>query len=184
MYHTTALPKIQLCKALGLMNNNEEISFRYPKKIGFILIWLGLPFIVMLIFILGCAASYWIYSLEFRSEEFLVDLFKGGALLGMSLWMFASLIHWIKDRHAFITSYVLTKDGISIESVSGISELLPWSDFEYAIYHWALRYVKIYSKKLDKPVTLIFGTPGKPIDNYDLAKDLISTKLRVDRKFW
>src|SRR3954469_259173 len=170
------------------MNNQEEISFKYPYKIGHLMIWFGLPFIGLLISILIGATCYWLYSLKFNAEGFYISLFKGVVLLGVSLWMLASFVHWVRDRHAFITSYTLSDNGIFIELSSGIKQQISWSDFDFAIDHWTLRYIKIFSIKSEKPVTLIFGTPGKPnknaTANYELAKILVSSRLKVIKKYW
>lgn len=170
------------------MDPKEEISFKYPNKIGHVMIWLGLPILGMMILLLISATFYWLYSLRIYNEGFYIDLFKGLALLGVSLWMSASFIHWVKDYHACITSYTLSDTGVSIEMASGLKQELTWSDFDSAFDNRTLRYIKIFSKKIDKPVTIIFGTPGKPSNsataNYKQAQILVSSKMRVVKKYW
>ncbi|MBE0448874.1 MAG: hypothetical protein IBX64_12435 [Actinobacteria bacterium] len=165
------------------MEEEQIVTFGYPYKLGYAMIWIGLPLLGVIILILFCASIFWLYQLEIGSDEFLFDLLKGGLVLGVSIWMLASFFHWCRDRHAFVTEYTLSQCGVYVEASAGPSFKVPWTEFECAVDNFTLRYIKIYSKNLDRPVTLLFGTPGTP-HNYELAKELVRSKLRVVRRFW
>lgn len=59
--------------------------------------------------------------------------------------------------------------------------LLPWSDFDHAVDNRALKYIRIFSPQIDKPVTLMLGSPGlpplSPLQKLQLARQLVEEKL-------
>jgi len=163
------------------MERPEKIEFATPPPFGWLMVWLGLPLLGVIIAFIIAASLYAILSAQPQSSGILTIKVKGSIMFGAGLWMAAAFVHWFRDRHAITTSYLLCEQGIHVKPPGMPERLLLWSDFDRAVYNRPLKYIQIFSPKIDKPVTLILGSPGAPplppLQKLELARHLVEEKL-------
>ena len=144
---------------------------------GAVMIYLGLPFIGAIIAILlACSVL-----LLFTPDSSLLLRLQSLVGVGIAVWMGASEFHWIRDRHAFTTRYSLSEAGVFMESTEGSGVLVPWSEFDQSVDCRGLRFISLAGSGVERPVVLIFGTPGmpgvSPVEKAQLSRDLIARHL-------
>ena len=152
--------------------------------------WVGMPLIGLVIvglIGLGLAAAL---AIESQSIDIFSTRFAGVVMFVIGLWLGASYLHAMRHLYAFRTQYMLSETGVSIEARDRSRRQLAWTDFEFAIDNRLLRYIQLASSQLDRPVVLMFGTPGapalRPEEKLQLARHLIAEKLgvRFRRQWW
>jgi hypothetical protein len=162
------------------MNNLSELAFAYsPWFKDYIGLWLVL--LGPIVLVIDAAALFALYSAYTSLHPTLLAYARAVVVLGAGSWMSASLLHWVRDRYAFRTRYVLTEQGISVEPSDGFGLSVSWSDFDHAIECRLCRYIQLFTPKLERPVVLTFGAGGGPPllprQKFTLASQLIRKNL-------
>ena len=170
------------------MDRPREIEFASPGLIGSLKVWVGLPVIGLVIVLIAVAAFNGLFATGgYSKARFYLE---GIMLLGFDLWLATWFVQVVRNRHAFTTRYVLSEFGVVVKPPEIPQRQISWSDFESSVEYRALRYIQLVSAQLDRPVTLMFGSPGSPsvdaFEKFRLARELLSRKLgsRFRRQWW
>jgi hypothetical protein len=159
---------------LGAMS--EPLEYTYGGW-GALMLYLALPFIGAIVATLLTCSLLMLFAADSTIWIRLQALFG----VGISMWMGASLFHWIRDRHAFKTRYSLSEAGVFVEGRQGSGAFIPWSNFSGGVDCRGLRFISVSGGDLERPVVLLFGTPGSPsvspTEKARLARELISRHL-------
>ena len=172
------------------MDRPSEILFAYSRWFGALSPWLWLTPVALVILIILAAAFLGLHTAYAQTGEGLLPSLRALAVLAAGVWMSASFVYWIRDRHAYRTRYLLTGTAVLVKSLRGDETSLSWSDFDRAVDSRVGRCIQLFSSRLDKPVTLVFGTPGypglAPRHKLDVARRLVRDKLgeRYSRVWW
>jgi hypothetical protein len=107
---------------------------------------------------------------------------SGFVLIPIGAWMFLTGVHLRRDRHAFVTRYVLSDDGIEISTSNSPPNSLSWTQINSGYQSRLLRYFRLASPGLEPSIVLIFGAPPKVNamaggHKYGRTRDLLIQKL-------
>jgi hypothetical protein len=155
---------------------SEPIEYSYGRW-GAFMLYLGLPFIGAIVAVLLAGSLLTLFGAD-SSIWIRLQALVG---VGISAWSGASLFHWIRDRHALRTRYSLSEAGVFVERTQGAGDFIPWSKFSAGVDCRGLRFISVSGGGLERPVVLLFGTPGSPsvspTEKAQLARELIGRHL-------
>jgi hypothetical protein len=110
-----------------------------------------------------------------------MNAFRAVFLFGLGVWMGFVGLHLRRDRHAFLTRYVLADVGIEISTNEKPAQIVPWSEISSAHQSRLLRYFRLASGVVSPDIVLIFGAPPKVGMNeqikYAQTRAVIAAKL-------
>jgi hypothetical protein len=162
------------------MESSSAIEFSYPAWFRDLL-WLWLLLLGAIIVVLDAAALFGLYSVYTSTRASPFRYAQGVVVLGTGAWMTMSFIHWVRDRHAFRTRYVLTEQSVIVEPHDGLAVSMGWPEFDCAVECRLCRYIRLSAPRLEHSVVLTFGAKGgsalPPREKFDTAVRLIQEKL-------
>lgn len=172
------------------MNRPDDIEVAYPRWFAAAALWLWLPMLAFIILVILASGAFGIFSAHSRTSLDLLAYAQPLLIIGVGVWMGGSFIHWVRDRHAFQSRYVLSDKGVLVQARGIEDRFCSWSEFDACIDSRLGRYIELRSSTLPQPVTLMFGTPGSPrvspTAKLELARQLTREKLgsKCERTWW
>ena len=171
------------------MNVPEQIEFVYPRWFASVALWLWLPLLALLILVTIASAPFGFYA----AHNMMPDPYayaQAALVTCVGVWMGGSFLHWVRDRHAFHTRYLLSENGILIQCGETEEHLCLWSDIAKCGDSRLRRYIRLWSPRLSQPVVLMFGTSGlpqvSPTEKFAMTRQFIREKIgsKCEKIWW